>query len=144
MPKSICGLFFLILFFSCSSLHENNAWGVMPATSEPGSCRIEGRIVGILKPGANDSGSICAQYPCRAKVVVLNVFGCGAGVSMAVHEGDTVEMKFAYTLHSTEIFPDMKVHFPGLKKGDKFKAIAKQQLVMGGNSEFVIFDYTVK
>ena len=144
MLKRICALFFIALFFSCTALHEKKTESVMPATSEPGSCRIEGKILGILSPTANDSGSICAKYPCRAKVAVLKVFGCGAGVSLEVHEGDTVEMKFAYTLHSTEIFPDMKAHFRGLENGDKFTALAKQQLVMGGTGEFVIFDYVVK
>jgi hypothetical protein len=57
---------------------------------------------------------------------------------------ETVEMKFAYTLHSTEVIAGMKTHFPGMKKGDVFTAIVSQRLVMGGTGEFVVYDYEVR
>ena len=114
-----------------------------PATN-PGTCNIEGKIVAIIEPSAKDSGTMCAKYPCRAKVKLVRVFGCASAVSIPLHGEDTLEMKFAYTLHSTEIFPDMKTKFPGLKKGDVFTATAVQHMTTGSGGEFVIYDYRVE
>jgi len=77
-------------------------------------------------------------------VKVIEVFGCGPGVSVPLNADEIVEMKFAYTLHSSEVIPAMKAHFPGMKKGDVFTANVSQRLVMGGSGEFVVYDYEVK
>jgi hypothetical protein len=133
-----------IMLCCCRTLPQNKAERSMPAATKPGTCNIEGKIVAVMAPSDKDTGSICSKYPCRAMVKIIKVFGCGAGVSLPVHGDDTLEMKFAYTLHPTEIFPDMKVHFPGLKKGDVFMATASEHLVLGSSGEFVIYDYEVK
>ena len=137
-------LVFILLCCSCKTLPQNKAEHSMPTATDPGTCNIEGKIVSIVEPSVKDTSSICSKYPCRAKVQIIKVFGCGAGISLPVHGGDIVEMHFAYTLHSTEIFPGMKSHFRGLKKGDVFMAAASQRLVMGSGGEFVIYDYEVE
>jgi hypothetical protein len=108
----------------------------------PMSCRIEGRVTQILKPEVADKGSICARYSCKARVKILDVSACGSSVSMPLNAGDTVMVRFAYTLHATaKLFPNMKVQFPGLKKGSVFYANAEQRLVMGAGSELVVTSY---
>jgi hypothetical protein len=111
----------------------------------PMSCKIEGKIIRILPPSAGDGNSICAKYPCRAKVKIIEVFGCGSSVSAALNQGDTLTMRFPNTLHPTaKIFPKMKVQYPGLKKGSEFIAIAEQRLIPGATAGYTIFDYELK
>ena len=135
---------FLMVFCACKTLPENKVEHTMPAATNPGTCNIEGKIVAILEPADTDTGSICSKYPCRAKVQIMKVFGCGSAVSIPIHGDDISEMQFAYTLHSTEIFPGMKTHFPGLKKGDVFFATITQHMAMGSAGLFIIYDYEVK
>ena len=78
-------------------------------------------------------------------VKIMSVFGCGSSVSQSLAEGDTVTMRFVYTLHKTaSLFPKMKVQYPGLKKGNKFTATAEERLKPGTQAEFIIFDYKLK
>ncbi len=134
----------LMFFCACKTLPQNKAEHTMSAASKPGTCNIEGKIVAIMEPTDTDMGSICSKYPCRAKVQIIKVFGCGSAVSIPIHGDDISEMQFVYTLHSTEIFPGMKTHFPGLKIGDIFLATVTQHMIMGSAGSFIIYDYEVK
>ncbi len=105
------------------------------------SCRITGTIIGIVKNLDNDTGSICSRYPCRARVRIKDVSDCGSSVSFTINSGDTVEMKFFYTLENTsKVLPSMKAHYPGLKKSDNFMANTEQRIKTGGG-EFVVYGY---
>ena len=115
----------------------------MPAATNPGTCNIEGEIIKVIETSPADTGNICAKYPCRAKVRILKVFGCGSAASMPPGD-EPVEVQFAYTLHNTDILPGMKAHFPGLKKGDVFLATVTAHLATGAVGEFVIYDYRVE
>ena len=113
------------------------------AAQKPGSCKVEGKIVSVVNKLEKDTGSICSKYPCRAKVKILDVSECGSSIAYPLHVNDIVEMRFEYTLHSTAtILPAMKVHFPGLKKGDRFITRAEQRLKMGSNVEWVVYGYS--
>ena len=107
------------------------------------ACNIKGIITGIMPVTAADSGSICSRYPCRAKVKILGVYGCGSSVSLPVHTDDTLEMQFAYTLHSTEIIPNMTDYFPGLAQGGLFTAQIEQRMQMGTGGFFVVYGYNI-
>ena len=106
------------------------------------SCHIRAEIIQVLKPQAKDRGTVCARYPCRAKVKILEVSQCGSAVSLPLNAGDVLTLRFAYTLHATaKLFPGMKFRLPGLKKGNVFSANAVQQLAMGTDGEFVVSQY---
>ena len=135
---------FIVLICSCKTEQESKAEPPHFVAVTLGNCNIRARIKSVAKPSGVDTADVCSKYPCRARVEILEVFGCGPGVSVPLNADDVVEMKFAYTLHSTEVIPGMKVHLPGLKKGDVFTATVSQRLVMGGSGEFVVYDYEVK
>lgn len=110
--------------------------------SMPMSCRMEGQIVKILKADDPDKKSVCAKHPCRAMVRVISMDGCGQGVSLRYNDGDVVEMRFAYSLdHTRKVYPNMKVVYPGLKKGQRFSARVEQRLRPGSEGEFVVYGY---
>jgi hypothetical protein len=134
----------LVGCFTASSAQQRKASGTLTAAT-PMSCRIEGKILRILKTKDNDKKSPCYKYGCTARVKLISVEDCGGSVTAPLNEGDTVTMKFAYTLHSTaKIFPSMKAQYPGLKKGNTFTANAEQRLQMGKEPEYTIYGYKVK
>ncbi len=143
MKKSIA-IILLVIYCSCKTTHESGTEKNHPAAITPGTCNIKGQIITTLPPEDPDSSAICAKYACRARVKILEVYGCGSSVTLPVNSGDTMVMKFAYTLHSTEIIPNMPAHFPGLKNGDIFYAAVHQRMVMGTSGEFTVYDYELK
>jgi hypothetical protein len=132
-----------LLFCSCkTSQQPGTAVQNAPVSANPGSCTVEGRILQVLKPANNDSGSVCFKYPCRAVVLINSVSACGSSVSYSLTSGDTVTIKFAYTLVNTEkAFPLMKAHFPGLKKGESFMANVEHRMAVSTSGEFIVYDY---
>ncbi len=128
---------------SCKTIHENKVEKHNPdVTSSPMACKIEGKIITILKPADADTGSICAKYPCRARVRIMSVLERGSSITFSLKEGDTVEIMFPITLVNTsKVFPGMKVQYPGLKKGDMFMANTEQRLKVGSGGEFIINGY---
>jgi hypothetical protein len=115
------------------------------ATQNPSSCHIEGRIVEVLKPGKAEKSGVCAKYACSARVRINEVSGCGPGVSTPLNAGDTITMRFTYSLHATKkLFPRMKVQYPGLKKGSVFTANAEQRLQPHTDGFFVVTAYVRK
>ena len=143
MKKSIA-IILLVIYCSCKTTHDSGTEKSHPAATTPGTCNIKGEIVAALPPGDPDTSAICAKYACRARVKILEVYGCGSSLTLPLNAGDTMEIKFAYTLHSTEIIPNISTHFPGLKKGDIFSAGIQQRMVMGGAGVFVVYDYELK
>jgi len=137
-------LFILCSVIFCSSIaqvHKGKKQNIAPSAT-PMTCKIEGQIMKMIPPSKADTGTPCATYPCRAMIKMIRVYGCGSSVSASLNKGDVVEMRFEYTLHNTsKIFPQMKVRYTGLKKGDIFIADAQQRIKMGGGVNFVIYDY---
>ena len=137
----------LLLFCACKTpnklakqLQPANA----PAAASPMSCHIEGQILKEEKVPGNDSTSLCAKYPCKATVLLTGISGCGSSVSVTFNTGDTIEINFAYTLHSTSsIFSSMPTKFPGLKVGDHFAANAFQHMQLDNGSGLTVYDYVV-
>lgn len=119
---------------------------LLAVAQEPGmpmSCAITGKVVCVSACRDKDEKSLCAKYPCRAMVEILEVSSCGSSVTHIPVTGDTVEMEFAYTLHKTKkIFPDMKERYPGLKKRHIFTANAEQRILPGNTTHFIVYDYS--
>jgi hypothetical protein len=135
-------LLFIPLSAACQTKKLQQNPVPAPAAS-PMCCHIKGKIIDILKPDKDREGDICAKYACRARVRIAEVSACGAGVSLVLNAGDTVTMHFTYTLQPTaKLFPEMKVRYPGLKKGNVFTARAEQRLQMGTDGYFVVTAYT--
>jgi hypothetical protein len=129
---------------SCNTARKTSSAKTLPAATNPGVCNIKAEILSILPPAESDTSNICSKYPCMAKVKILDIYGCGSAVALPLNQGSIVEMKFAYTLHSTDIIPNMKAHFPGLKEGDIFWAGVQQRLAMGKAGGFVVYDYDLQ
>jgi hypothetical protein len=146
MRNKVVTLIVAILVGCCTagSAQQRKTSGTLTAAT-PMSCRIEGKIVSMLKGLDNDKKSTCYKYGCTARVKLISVSDCGASVTAPLNEGDTVTMRFAYTLHATaKIFPSMKAQYPGLKKGNTFTANAEQRLQMGREPEYTIYGYKIK
>ncbi|HZV13528.1 MAG TPA: hypothetical protein VFA55_09960 [Candidatus Kapabacteria bacterium] len=142
-------------FIACSSSHaQNDQAHNIPKPKDyipPDVCRILGRIVSIdTTRQTTDTLSPCFKAPCRARVHVDSLYGCGMGFPSGLYEGEEITAFFMYTLGPTkETYPALKATLPGLQIGSRFEAN-----VMGhpapegdqlGNStiEFTVFDYTV-
>ena len=140
-------LYISFLFYgSCKTMEAHNSAPQNAGTAAVSmSCKITGRIIDIMEIRDEDSGSACSKYPCMAKVNIVEVSGCGSSVPLTLIEGDTVEIRFLYTLHNTSgIYPAMKTQYPGLKKGDVFIANAEQHLKVGSGVQLNIYDYELK
>src|SRR6201989_1563297 len=91
--------FFLVLLAMAACKSAMITQADLPAAgSNPNSCRVEGVVVSINKILEADTGTICSKYPCRAMVKVISVSACGSSFSNPFNAGDTVEMRFVYTL----------------------------------------------
>jgi hypothetical protein len=138
-------LLLLLPLAACSQGRKLKKAAQAVFANTPMSCRIEGRILRVLPPQTDDKTSLCSKHPCTARVLINDVSACGSAVSLPLNAGDTVTITFSYTLDATsKLFPAMKVQYPGLKKGDVFKASAEQRLVMGGEGQFVVTAYSRK
>ena len=143
MLKNII-LLYLLTIISCKTAKHNSTPLGAPSTS-PMSCRVAGKVIEIMNVYDADTGSLCSKYPCRAKVKIVSLPACGSSVTQALSVGDTIEVRFVYTLHKTAtLFPVMKAQYPGLKKGQTFKADAEQRIAPGMNGAFIVFGYEVE
>ncbi len=93
----------------------------------PNSIRVIGTVVSIDPVGSgaphSGSGGPCAKVPCVATVRVDSVLSDGMGSVMPFGIGESVKVRFAYTLSPTrEVLPNLKQQFPGLVVGSRFEA----------------------
>ena len=112
-------------------------------TVPPGHAQITGRIIEIEPVSSNGSSSgPCSKVPCTAKVKIESIkYGAG----FPVLGSKEVKIRFAFTLSPTtkDLFPNMDETYPGLNVGDKFKAVAGFESVVGKDQpEFFINGYT--
>lgn len=140
-------LFFLLWLYCCCKTAEAQRTpreAHTEAAATPMACKIKGQVTRILKGSAESTGPY-AHHPCRAKVKILDVYGCGQGVTTLLNKGDVIEVRFAFTLDRTRnIFPSMKTKYPGLKVKDVFVANAEQRLAMNDSNDYVVYDYLKK
>ncbi len=138
-------LVLLLVSFAACKTAKVNAPKLEAPSASPMSCRVTAKVISVNKELDADTGSMCSKYPCRAMVQLLAVQSCGSSVSLAHNAGDTVEMRFVYTLHKTaKLFPNMKAQYPGLKQGQIFIADAEQRIAPGIDGAFVVFGYEVE
>jgi hypothetical protein len=143
LRKTTTVVMFTMAYCNSASAQKTRTVDNTPAMS-PMSCNIKGKVIGVLKDKTGDPASVCGKYPCYATVRITDVMGCGSSVPLLLNTGDTVRMKFAYTLSPTaKVFPVTKTHLPGLKKGNSFMANVVQKLKRGSGVELVVYDYTV-
>jgi hypothetical protein len=141
----LIGLVFLASACMSSQKTSNpDTTGTLPACPPDGFV-IEGKIIEIVKRYDPDSGAVCHSYPCYAKVGVLEVLERRNRYETGMETGDTLLLKFAFTLSPTrQIFRDMAGSYPGLAEGDVFQANVKTGIVTNDFLlKFVVFEYRI-
>ncbi len=149
MSKLVWGLLsFILLLGACSSSKQHPKQAspspeVGPSQVPPGHVQLVGTIIRILDMRTGQEGDPCASYPCQAVVRVDSVLAYGSGVQGILSSGDEVVMHFTFTLAPTrEARPDIEVALPGLKEGDRFRAIVTVQEQMGTRQpRFIVHEY---
>lgn len=109
----------LQIFFGCSQTPQYKS--SLSESINPNNCRIIGTIEAI--EDYRDITGPCSTQSCVAMVKISNIISRGMGFTQTLSAKDIINLKFEYTLNPTseELFPKLKVKFPGLKIGDKFK-----------------------
>jgi len=137
-------LFVILLLFSCSS--NKSSQNILPSQVSPNSCRINGTVVSIEE--ISEKAGPCSTVPCLAKVKINNVIETGSSFRRPLIKGDTIKIKFEFTLAKTtkELFPNLNYVLPGLSSGDSFIGDVEFLLVIQSNSstpplEYRIFNY---
>lgn len=134
----------IILLFSCSS--NESLQNILPDYVSPNSCRINGTVVGI--DDISEKTGPCSAEPCVAKVKINNVIETGSSFRKPLIKGDTIKIKFEFTLAKTTkaLFPTLNYILPGLSLGNNFIGDVETLLVIQSNSstppiEYRIFNY---
>ncbi|PIQ07798.1 MAG: hypothetical protein COW71_15610 [Ignavibacteriales bacterium CG18_big_fil_WC_8_21_14_2_50_31_20] len=106
----------------------------------PNNCRINGTIISIE--------DINSQNLNLAKVRIDNVVQAGFSFNSPIIKGDTIKIKFEFTLSKTsnDVFPNLNNQLPGMLIGDKFTAdIEKIDLIQldkkVDNFQYRVFTY---
>ncbi len=112
---------------TASTATQNNVQpGTQPTGAyplEPGTCKMHGIIKEILPVDKTNDSEPCNLYPCKARVEITQMNGCGYGVPAKPEVGSVVTINFIYTLMPTA---ELKLKNPpgvalnGLKVGDAF------------------------
>ena len=111
--------------------------------SELGSM-IKAELISVGELKAEYGNDPCGKSPCYATIKVKKVIRQGVFPGAeTIKKGLETEVKFPITLEPTtqERFPNLKVHYPGLKVGDQFKARIKTVPGNGENHTYQILHY---
>ncbi|MBU1117133.1 MAG: hypothetical protein KKE09_18575 [Bacteroidetes bacterium] len=134
----------LLFIVACNSTQELDT--TLPNKVAPNNCRINGTLVKIEE--ITDTSGPCSVYPCTANVKLNNVIESGFGFNSPLIKGDTIKIKFEFTLSETskEQFPTLEKSFPGLKVGDTFVGdVEKIELIQLENKttnyEYKVYNY---
>ncbi len=111
-------------------------------------CFVRAKILEVVQDSSDTLGP-CKEHDCLAKVNVIKVIRCGKMDDDPPFNGDTMIVRFIYTMSSNvdELFPKLTHNLSGLEPGDRFDAIWKFRSVMVSredvNDEFypIIYDY---
>ncbi len=136
--------YMILIFASCTTTKEPQT--TLPNKIAPNNSRISGTIISV---NISDKATApCAEHPCLAEVKINNIIGSGVGFKTPLVKGDTILIKFEFTLSETskKLFPNLNKSFPGLKIGDMFIGdIERIELIqLSENSpkfEYRIFNY---
>jgi|GEM_PF-6157833 len=124
----------------------------------PNSFRVLATVVSIDPVGSgaphSGSGGPCAKVPCVATVRVDSVISDGMGSAVPLSIGESVKVRFAYTLSPTrEVLPNLKQQLPGLSVGSRFEADMVRPMARadrpatdrsGTSPGYIIADYAVR
>lgn len=137
-------LFVILLLISCSS--NKTSQNTLSSHVSPNNCRINGTVVSIEE--IREKTGHCSTEPCLAKVKINNVIETGSSFSKPLIKGDTIKIKFEFTLAETnkDLFPALNFVLPGLSSGDSFIGDVEFLKVIQLNSstsplEYRIFNY---
>ena len=86
-------------------------------------CKIEATILSIDSLlNQENPGSPCSKTPCIARIKINEILKMGQMCGPMIYRGAELKVYFAFTLSETtkDLFPDLVVHYPGLKKNDTF------------------------
>lgn len=92
---------------------------------EPGTCMMQAYVLNIYLTNKDENQEPCKSYPCVADVVITQWRSCGYGVENKPHEGDTIKVKFIYSLVPSDEFNKVypaRVYLPGLTVNTAFEA----------------------
>lgn len=149
--RNLTLLFLLPVFFisiNCSkevTKEKADPQLAQPNKIPPGHAEIIGKIMEIESVVNTRNGNDpCSKAPCLAKVMIESV-DYGAGFP-TLNKNEKIKVKFSFTLEPTtkEMFPNMDESYPGLKIGDKFKALVSfVSAINSDKPEFIIYGYSV-
>ena len=89
--------------------------------------------------------SICGKSPCNALVKIEKVSGCGSAVPFPVHESDTVQVYFVFSLDPTaSVNASIHPAYPGLRISDHFDAYLEHRIALGDKVNYRVYGYTLK
>ena len=135
-------LFISFIFLNSCGTNRTNKLIKIP----PNQAQITGQIISIDPvSNTNNSNDICSKYPCTA-IVKVSSLNYGTGFP-PLPIGSEMKIRFAFTLSRTtsEMFPNMKKSYPGLKKGDTFTALVSYiETINNAIPAFQIFSYSLK
>ena len=144
LKSKLITILFALLFVSYTSTKTPQT--PLPNDVAPNSCRINGTVVNI--ENITETSGPCALSPCVAKIKINNVIKTGSSFRTPLIKGDTIKIKFEFTLSETskELFPTLEKSYPGLQVRDKFIGdIERIELIQLNNSkekfEYKITDY---
>lgn len=137
-------LFLALLIISCSS--NKSIPSKLSNKISPNMCRINGTIISIEE--ITETFGPCSIKPCVAKVKIKDILGTGSGFTTPLIKGNSIKLKFAFTLSKTtkELFPTLTDPFPGLTIGDSFTGdIEKIEVIQLANNstenEYITYIY---
>ncbi len=152
--KKLIPYILLLLMIVAACRSKKNRANLPPAPPEVvesfnrNECFVRAKLFEIVQDSSDTIGP-CKEHDCLAKVKVIKVIRCGNMDADPPFNGDTMTVRFIYTLSSdvNDIFPKLSHSLPGLEEGDRFDAIWKFRSVMVSdvkvNNEFypMIYDY---
>jgi hypothetical protein len=149
LRKTVLFSFLLLLLLGIISCNCSKDISKTPKLAEPnkippGYAEIIGEIVEIEPiTKMSDKNDPCSKAPCMAKVKIESA-SYGAGFP-TLNKNDNVIIKFNFTLmpSSKDMFPNMDEFYPGLKVGDKFKALTGFVNKIGNDQpEYFVYGYS--
>lgn len=96
-----------------------------PEESSPKNSVVIGKLVERIASTTQDVewNDKCSNHPCRGKIELLALSNRGSNFHGQYNEGDTIEVRFVFTLDPTDkIYPELNTPLPGLMVGDFFEA----------------------
>lgn len=133
-----------VISLSCSKDVSKTPKLTEPNKIPPGHAEVTGEIIEI-EPivKSSNKNDPCSKAPCVAKIKVESVsYGVGFPT---LNKKYNIRIKFYFTLMPTtkDMFPNMDEFYPGLKAGDRFKALMGfVSTIDSDNLEYFVYGYS--